>query len=785
MEPFRYEPLPPGRFTRLVQLQPSFNRKEPLHCRIVQVNLDQDHESYEAVSYTWGPPEFSETLVVHDEADKRFKLLITASLASGLLRFRSAWVPRLLWADAICIDQNDSVDKGRQIPLMAQIFRSALRVLVWLGDSSQAEMELKSFIQLRRRLDRMGIETAKTREAYEHSTSSNLLPPPDPLSSADSQNRPGRNDADLVDIWNGFCAMLSQPWFNRRWIIQEVVLNPDVVLHCGQTEIGWSSFCSILQHVDVLRLPPMRIMLRSFPALSYLRKLLELWTTYALREPPKYSRSSGLRHTAEGAGARFLALLDCFGGAACTEPGDYIYALFGLSDFEDVLPRNPTSLAVFHEDLGLGSGTAPVDAARLYTALAGHIYTLGTDDDGLCQVLSQASGRRSPDGMSNILGLPSWVPDWSSPLHRELLSGRSLTEFKEERDKKQFRKRPSINNGRACLTGSVYVLRSEISLLHTKGSPAQWPKKSRRLTPTRVNWVSSPYPSGSAAASAQWLAATTRELWKQTKMEGTLEDPANPALRDEFTLTIGKLLWAGLPSTAEVWLRVFDPKNLTYYHPERFVEDIHVLPGKIGLSAFDRPKVFQGFLEGILDATAAGDSIPDLTKDPAFCWIDGLLAGRAFFVAGSHRLHESWYVPDLESLGIGPSDTIPGDRVLAFSDQVFNLRFREIVWGKKYLVRVVDSQGSLQDSQESLCWAPSNEGGQARHSNEVGLKLIGECRWRWSIRRRSVTWPRASTNLDWEKLLVTGETVERLDRQDDLYEIKWRPESQTVDMFFW
>ena len=64
----------------------------------------------------------------------------------------------------MCINQADSADKSRQIPLMSQIYSSALRVLVWLGDSRQAENELRAFTRLPRLLRQASDQVARIRQ---------------------------------------------------------------------------------------------------------------------------------------------------------------------------------------------------------------------------------------------------------------------------------------------------------------------------------------------------------------------------------------------------------------------------------------------------------------------------------------------------------------------------------------------------------------------------------------------------------------------------------------------
>ncbi|PVH76869.1 hypothetical protein DL98DRAFT_372665, partial [Cadophora sp. DSE1049] len=41
--------------------------------------------------------------------------------------------PFMLWADAICVNQQDNVGKSHQVQQMKQIYENASKVIVWLG----------------------------------------------------------------------------------------------------------------------------------------------------------------------------------------------------------------------------------------------------------------------------------------------------------------------------------------------------------------------------------------------------------------------------------------------------------------------------------------------------------------------------------------------------------------------------------------------------------------------------------------------------------------------------
>lgn len=116
-----YTPLPTLNHTRIVELLPNAHQAATLVCRLVTLDLEADDIllRYEALSYTWGQPVFSERPFIQgpDDESNIQALHITPSLASALhrLRLRNSTVRRI-WADAVCINQADTAEKGKQIP---------------------------------------------------------------------------------------------------------------------------------------------------------------------------------------------------------------------------------------------------------------------------------------------------------------------------------------------------------------------------------------------------------------------------------------------------------------------------------------------------------------------------------------------------------------------------------------------------------------------------------------------------------------------------------------------
>jgi hypothetical protein len=102
----------------------------PLRCRIHSEPLEL-LRSYTALSYTWGPPDQTHSIVVSD-----YKFFITLSLAAALHHIRHPSDVITLWIDQICINQEDGDEKNAQVPLMTQIYRQAEEVLIWIGPAA-------------------------------------------------------------------------------------------------------------------------------------------------------------------------------------------------------------------------------------------------------------------------------------------------------------------------------------------------------------------------------------------------------------------------------------------------------------------------------------------------------------------------------------------------------------------------------------------------------------------------------------------------------------------------
>ncbi|KAH8811275.1 heterokaryon incompatibility protein-domain-containing protein [Xylogone sp. PMI_703] len=183
---------------------------EPVKCTLAHVSLGLP-PSYVALSYCWGDPNRRADIIVDGQ-----KVSVTVSLETALRRFRRDG-HNTVWADALCINQQDSVEKSLQIRNMAAIYRRASSVQSWLGswDSCQHAVSCLKTLSLGRK------------------------GPGDNLRGAE---------------WETILSFFNQPYWTRAWIVQEMALSGNLQFLCGETgTISMSELQSALDFCSNIR----------------------------------------------------------------------------------------------------------------------------------------------------------------------------------------------------------------------------------------------------------------------------------------------------------------------------------------------------------------------------------------------------------------------------------------------------------------------------------------------------------------------------------------------------
>ena len=174
-------------------------------------------QAYEALSYCWGNPRQTSKngLYIKDDNGEISCVPVTPDLEAALRHLRSPHLTRILWVDAICINQQHLAEKTEQVARMSKIYEGASRVLVWLGlanETSAYGMDILRYII--NRPDRT------------------FMPP----WAAEVQLCPlGLFRAGIIDL-------LSRQWFERTWVVQETTLAHIVTIICGNETVSWPAY---------------------------------------------------------------------------------------------------------------------------------------------------------------------------------------------------------------------------------------------------------------------------------------------------------------------------------------------------------------------------------------------------------------------------------------------------------------------------------------------------------------------------------------------------------------
>ncbi|KAF2132501.1 HET-domain-containing protein, partial [Dothidotthia symphoricarpi CBS 119687] len=124
----KYTPLAGNHEFRLLRILPKLTDTPPILCELVTASVADSAGKYIAGSYVWGAPELASSIILNG-----ISFGIRANLAYFLRACRSKYKTRVIWIDAICINQDDMAERSSQVRIMSQIYTGAASVYCWLG----------------------------------------------------------------------------------------------------------------------------------------------------------------------------------------------------------------------------------------------------------------------------------------------------------------------------------------------------------------------------------------------------------------------------------------------------------------------------------------------------------------------------------------------------------------------------------------------------------------------------------------------------------------------------
>jgi Heterokaryon incompatibility protein (HET) len=318
---------------------------------------------FEALSYTWGSPDQPVNIFINITFLPVRALPITQNLECALQHLRYIDRPRVLWIDAICVNQQDVQERSKQVPRMTDIYSLAKNVLVWVGpesDNSVLALDILRDLSTRFEVDFQG----------------HMLMPPKGITSSqldreshwwDTKQTLPYTKVELMPL----CHLFGRPWFERLWIQQEIRLAQSSVLMCGFHKLSWPAFRKAAEALWLKAVDDKEIGLLTYgPIFKERRKHVRALCT------------GGLYRS-------FEDLLTLTRRCKCTDPRDRVYALLGLLDQKyDIVPNYEKPVTEVYQDMFL----AFTKKQRAYGNLKLLAY---------CEMHDPASD------------IPSWVPDWS------------------------------------------------------------------------------------------------------------------------------------------------------------------------------------------------------------------------------------------------------------------------------------------------------------------------------------------------------------------------------------
>lgn len=281
MSLYTYRPLSDVNEIRLLAILPG-HFGDPIKCTLSTVCLD-DEPAFEALSYTWGSMNKTSSLKCDSKS-----LKVTGNLYEGLQRLRRRKSIRVIWVDAVCINQDDVQERNQQILYMARIYKQAKQVVVWLGVTS----------------DQNDLVPASTKKENW-------------IINIGSSRYSSKRSRQLPGSW---LQHFNRPWFLRVWIIQEVVFAQKVTVIHGRQKIPFRDFAKISDDVEA------RISLaQGRHNLADNSNLIDaIMSVYAIDDWHEQYRHP------EYEGFDAYSLLQSTGGSRATDVRDKIYALLGL-----------------------------------------------------------------------------------------------------------------------------------------------------------------------------------------------------------------------------------------------------------------------------------------------------------------------------------------------------------------------------------------------------------------------------------------------------------------------
>ncbi|KAH7377455.1 heterokaryon incompatibility protein-domain-containing protein, partial [Cadophora sp. MPI-SDFR-AT-0126] len=196
--------------------------------------------------------------------------------------------PRILWIDAICINQTDTEERNYQVSRMDYIYHSASRCIAWVGmPEIGPDLGVEDCGPAMNFITRANLDQGKNT-------------PPSILSEQD------RRELDSLE------SLCRRRYWSRLWIIQEILLSKSVHIQCGPHYVLWQSLRYIFNN------------LKACLHVSYQFSI-------TCSAPFRLGQAAFHRDAEPGLASPLADLTLQFKGSQCEDPRDNVFGLLGLT----------------------------------------------------------------------------------------------------------------------------------------------------------------------------------------------------------------------------------------------------------------------------------------------------------------------------------------------------------------------------------------------------------------------------------------------------------------------
>ncbi|EXL40291.1 hypothetical protein FOCG_17179 [Fusarium oxysporum f. sp. radicis-lycopersici 26381] len=367
---------------RLLKLFQAKNINDPIKCRLDVFELGEHLPPYEALSYCWGGNDQRREISCNGECFKT-----TENLFLAMAHLRNDNADRLLWIDAICINQANLEERKSQVLLMGKIYSEATKVVVWLGSNPGSD-GVNHVFELVEKYPKFQRVKASRRVKifmdmnFPRSNAWDFATDGSKEIGSPCEHEVAQPPVLSLQVMKGITSVMRRVWWTRVWTIQELNLSREAVFMCGNLSAPWSAFNAALRMAFMAYFRQENHNLVNEDSDFRLEAATAIACSRLLTGRPREEDFGGPRELGD--------LLISYRWLAATDKRDKIYGLLPLAESTYGIEPNyevSTTICYIRAAFAILRGSRTLD---LFRAL------------------------RRPTCLGNAMtGLPSWVPDWS------------------------------------------------------------------------------------------------------------------------------------------------------------------------------------------------------------------------------------------------------------------------------------------------------------------------------------------------------------------------------------